>query len=282
MNKQNELKAPLSVCWDVTNKCNSHCRFCYRFVDNIDIGPKEHNIILNKLILLGVKKISFSGGEPLLAPDLPDLLRKTKEAGVITSLISNGILLPKLWDEIKDYIDWLTLPMDGSDESQYFNLTRGGANEYNILTANIIRAMNHNINLKFNTVLCKKNVGDLENIALLVKKLGIKRWKIFHFIPIRGESLVNKDLFYISEDLFYERVSIAQELLKDSDCKITIADHNYLQNNYFWINADGAITVTENYKDIILGNALSDDLTAIWESEHFDHDKHHESRMWLK
>lgn len=280
--KFKNIEAPLSVCWDITNKCNSNCKFCYRFTDNLDLGSKEHDVILQKLIELGVKKISYSGGEPLLAPDLPELLRKTKNAGIITSLISNGILLPQKWDKLKEYIDWLTLPMDGSNKILYRKVTRGSSNEYNVLSSNIINAISENVNLKFNTVASKMNIDDLPNIAELIKSLRVKRWKIFHFIPIRGAAAINNNEFSISSKLFNDKIAEVVDILNNTDCRITVADHNYLQNNYFWINSDGAITVTEDYKDIVLGNALDDDLYKIWQSKHFDHEKHIRNRNWLK
>jgi hypothetical protein len=65
-------------------------------------------------------------------------------------------------------------------------------------------------------------------------------------------------------------------------CKITIADRDYLQNNYFSILPDGNVRVVDDDQDKIVGSLLQDSVQALWQSPLFDREKHFKCRTWLR
>lgn len=90
----------------VTNSCNATCDFC-NFA-NGKIARKDLrwmdasrlDAALEILYRRGIRYISFFGGEPLLHPQLPDMIRTAVAKGMGTALITNGWLLPSKLDEL--------------------------------------------------------------------------------------------------------------------------------------------------------------------------------------
>ena len=87
---------PVLCNYYVTYRCNAKCSFC-------DIWEKPSPYItlesvssnLPALKKLGVKVIDFTGGEPLLHRQMPEILQMAKEMGFITTLTTNALLYPK-------------------------------------------------------------------------------------------------------------------------------------------------------------------------------------------
>ena len=71
-----------SICWNITNKCNESCKFCYRKICD-DNSLEENKRIFDNISQIKIDKISFCDGEPLLYDNLFELvnhnLRKIKE-----------------------------------------------------------------------------------------------------------------------------------------------------------------------------------------------------------
>jgi MoaA/NifB/PqqE/SkfB family radical SAM enzyme len=75
-------------------RCNLSCTYCNEFDDFSKPVPKEEMYRrIDHLGSLGTTVISFSGGEPLLHPDLDDLIRRIRGTGAMAGMITNGFLL---------------------------------------------------------------------------------------------------------------------------------------------------------------------------------------------
>lgn len=73
---------------------------------------------------LGVRVVDFTGGEPLLHRQLPDLLALAKKMGFITTVTTNGLLYPKYAEKLRGKIDMLHFSLDSPDEEAH-NKSRG-------------------------------------------------------------------------------------------------------------------------------------------------------------
>lgn len=77
-----------------TRRCNIACAYCNEFDHVSKPVPTEEMLRrIDKLADLGVSIVTFSGGEPLLHPELDDLIRRIRERGMIASLITNGYFM---------------------------------------------------------------------------------------------------------------------------------------------------------------------------------------------
>lgn len=75
-------------------RCNLACTYCNEFDKDSPPVPTEQMLArIDKLCSLGTSIITFSGGEPTLHPDLDTLIRRARQGGAITTLITNGYLL---------------------------------------------------------------------------------------------------------------------------------------------------------------------------------------------
>jgi MoaA/NifB/PqqE/SkfB family radical SAM enzyme len=75
-------------------RCNLACKYCNEFDDFSKPVPTETMFRrVDKLAELGTSVITISGGEPLLHPDLDDIIRRIRSNGMIAGMITNGYLL---------------------------------------------------------------------------------------------------------------------------------------------------------------------------------------------
>src|ERR1700758_3328427 len=87
-----------------TRRCNLSCTYCNEYDDSSK--PVSLEIMferLHQLAALGTTIVTFSGGEPLLNPDLDRLISHVRSHGMIAGLITNGYLLtPQRVQQLND------------------------------------------------------------------------------------------------------------------------------------------------------------------------------------
>src|SRR6476659_9609000 len=77
-----------------TRRCNLSCTYCNEYDDFSKPVPVDAMYRrIDKLAALGTSIISMSGGEPLLHPELDDLIARVRSHGCISGMITNGYLL---------------------------------------------------------------------------------------------------------------------------------------------------------------------------------------------
>jgi len=106
----------------LTPKCNLSCIYCHREGENVPGGPLSSAEIAEVLRVaagFGIRSIKFTGGEPLLRPDLIEIVRSVP-AGVESSLTTNGTLLAGLAADLKQAgLRRVNVSIDSLDPSTY-------------------------------------------------------------------------------------------------------------------------------------------------------------------
>lgn len=89
-------RKPLQCSLYLTDRCNLDCSYCTEY-DNSRAHPKLEDLKLwiQKIRALGTMRIALVGGEPLLHPDVVEIVRYCRELGFATSLTTNGFLLTR-------------------------------------------------------------------------------------------------------------------------------------------------------------------------------------------
>ena len=96
-------------------RCNLACTYCNEFDDFSKPVPLEEMYRrVDKLGALGTSVVTISGGEPLMHPELDDVIRRIRANGMIAGLITNGYLL--VAERIKRLnragLEWLQISID--------------------------------------------------------------------------------------------------------------------------------------------------------------------------
>src|SRR5436190_326794 len=99
-------------------RCNLACKYCNEFDDFSKPVPAETMFRrVDKLAELGTSVITISGGEPLLHPELDDIIHRIRRHGIIAGLITNGYLLTG--DRIERLnragLEWLQISIDNAN-----------------------------------------------------------------------------------------------------------------------------------------------------------------------
>jgi AdoMet-dependent heme synthase len=94
------------ISWNTTNQCNMFCDHCYRdaaskFED--ELNTEEGKALLDEIAKAGFKIMIFSGGEPLMRPDIVELVQHATNLGLKPVFGTNGTLLTReLAQQLKD------------------------------------------------------------------------------------------------------------------------------------------------------------------------------------
>ncbi|HEX9112670.1 MAG TPA: radical SAM protein, partial [Terriglobales bacterium] len=75
-------------------RCNLACTYCNEFDDFSKPVPIEQMLRrVDKLAELGTSVVTISGGEPMLHPELDDIIHRMRQRRIVSGLITNGYLL---------------------------------------------------------------------------------------------------------------------------------------------------------------------------------------------
>src|SRR3954470_9977648 len=112
---------PLLVQIIPIRKCNIDCGYCNEY-DKVS-PPIPTDVMMrriDKLAELGTSVVAFSGGEPMLHPDLDDLIRRIRSRGMMAGLITNGyFLVPKRIEELNNAgLDFLQISIDNIEPDE--------------------------------------------------------------------------------------------------------------------------------------------------------------------
>ena len=112
---------PLLVQIIPIRRCNIDCGYCNEY--DKTSAPVPADVMkrrIDKLASLGTAVVAFSGGEPMLHPDLDDLIRHIRSRGMMAGLITNGyFLVPKRIHELNDAgLDFLQISIDNVEPDE--------------------------------------------------------------------------------------------------------------------------------------------------------------------
>ncbi|MFX1380015.1 MAG: radical SAM protein [Promethearchaeota archaeon] len=170
-------KIPYSAQIELTLRCNGKCPFCsiHSLPESIlgeDMSTEQIKLLIDQIAELGILSLSFTGGEPTLRKDLPELIYYT---GVIhdfmNGIATNGYLLPKLFKEHKiEGLDYILLSLD-YPTAELHNKMRG-IKAFDRVIESIKLAKKNDIKPIISTVVMKDNIHLLDDICQLTERLG--------------------------------------------------------------------------------------------------------------
>ena len=196
----------------LNEKCNLRCVYCMpeegiKFKPDKDLlSNGEIKRIISLLSDLGVKKIRFTGGEPLLREDIFDLIEYTSVKKKIrsTQLTTNGVLLESVVDRLASSgLNGVNISLDTLKPEKFKLITRrfGLEKVVNGLDAAIKTKA---LNVKLNVVLMRNfNDDELFSFAELTKSKPIVV-RFIELMPFDSKQIWKTGKFYGSEEIIGE------------------------------------------------------------------------------
>jgi Fe-coproporphyrin III synthase len=191
-------KRPVVV-WNATRRCNLKCIHCYSNSRNIhyddELTTEEGMRLISDLAAFGSPVILFSGGEPTMRDDLPDLAQFAVDQGMRAVISTNGTLLTKKMVDIFKGIglSYVGVSLDGMrDIHDHF---RGVHGAFDMAMKGIRICQDAGIKVGIRFTLNRKNAHDIPAIFDLLEEENIPRACFYHLVYSgRGSKLREEDL----------------------------------------------------------------------------------------
>lgn len=191
-------KRPVVV-WNITRRCNLKCVHCYANAKNIpfdnELSFKEGKDLIDDLADFGVPVILFSGGEPLIRKDLPELAAYAVKRGMRAVISTNGTLITSQTARVLKEIglSYVGISLDGMEEIN--DRFRGVKGSFRSALEGIENCKKAGIKVGLRFTINKSNTGEIPEIFKLLEEMDIPRACFYHLVYAgRGSELVKEDL----------------------------------------------------------------------------------------
>jgi MoaA/NifB/PqqE/SkfB family radical SAM enzyme len=158
-----------------TSRCNSRCVSCdwWRSTGEGDLSFEEIAAMVGTLPGLGTRVVVFSGGEPLLRPDVFAIADLFLERGIELELLTSGIFLARDASEVASRFSRVTLSLDASTKELYQEVR--GIDGLTLLEFGIARLHQAapSIPVKARATLHKANFRDLPRLVRKAREVGL-------------------------------------------------------------------------------------------------------------
>jgi len=193
-----EDKKPVVV-WNITQQCNLKCVHCYAHAkaglqDN-ELSTEEGKRLIDDLSAMGAPVLLFSGGEPLMRNDLPELAAYAIEKGMRAVISTNGTLIDREAAKVfKDIgLSYVGISVDGNKAIN--DKFRGVNGAFDMAMKGIENCQAEGIKVGLRFTINKFNADQVPFLFDLLEERDIPRICFYHLVYAgRGSSLVNDDL----------------------------------------------------------------------------------------
>jgi 12,18-didecarboxysiroheme deacetylase len=191
-------KKPVVV-WNVTRRCNLRCVHCYAHAKDQaaagELTTEQGKSLLDDLAAFGVPVVLFSGGEPLVRKDLPELASYAVAKGMRAVISTNGTLISassaRMLKEIG--LSYVGISLDGMQEVNDRFRAVPGAFQAALDGIRNCQAAGIKVGLRF--TINRFNVQEIPSIFRLIEEMDIPRVCFYHLVYAgRGSELVKEDL----------------------------------------------------------------------------------------
>lgn len=233
-------KKPVVV-WNMTQRCNLKCVHCYahaldeKGVD--DINTEKAKALIDDLAAYGSPVMLFSGGEPLVRADLPELAKYAVSKGMRAVISTNGTLITReKAKELKEVgLSYVGVSLDGGEEvHDHF---RGVSGSYKKALKGIEHCQEEGLKVGLRFTINKRNQQELPLLFDLIRDLEIPRICFYHLVYSgRGSDLIKEDLDHQETraivDLIMDKT---RELHEQGHPKEVLTVDNHADGPYLWL-----------------------------------------------
>jgi radical SAM protein with 4Fe4S-binding SPASM domain len=156
----NKVRTNRSARFHLTNRCQLECVHCY--TGSGPYLPADDELSTERWIELvdefadnGGNDLLFTGGEALVHRGCIDIMRRAKSRGLIVTLFSNGILIPRYVEALKECVDSIQISVDGADEGSHDHIRGTGSFQKAMRAVEVL--LDAKIATRINTTLMAEN-----------------------------------------------------------------------------------------------------------------------------
>lgn len=182
------MKRPV-VFWNLTDRCNLSCEHCYSSSHPLreirdELTTAEALSLIDDLAGSGVPLILFSGGEPLLRPDIFDLAAYATGRGIMVALSTNGTLITG--DVARNIrmsgIGYAGISLDGARAATHDRF-RNAPGSFDHSVAAFARCREAGVRCGVRVTLTRENRDELGDLVDLAVRIGAGRFCLYWLVP---------------------------------------------------------------------------------------------------
>lgn len=280
------------VILEVGYSCNAACKFCYnawrtskkqKYPEAQVLSKASFFSIIDSLKKWGVDTLGFSGGEPLLNPDLFEIAAYAKANGFKNSLLTNGILASKFASQIAENFEVVQISLQGL-QATHDKLT-GGVGNFQKALLGRTALMDYKVAVSAVVVVNRLNLTELKDTIALAAGMDMNSVLINRFLP-GGKGLENTNLAFDENDLL-QMLNLVEESSEEYGipafvgtptplCLEGLRSYKFLLKEgcmagkgiHCAIDPSGGLRVC-NHSPQVLGNCLERDPKEIYENSKY-------------
>lgn len=233
-----------SLVIQASNRCPCYCPGCYNHFSKVEISTEQIlTFALKYKGFFNTKKITLSGGDPLLRNDIVRLIDGLLDMQIEVSVDTVGLELLKRNSElirVLKKVNMLGVPLDGITDSTLDSFRKG---LFIAETKQVIDvAKNCSMKICINTVVHSKNIHEIIEIAEYIKTVGcVEKWQLFQYMPIGPRGVQNARVYSIPDEKFKSIEKDIVSYIFNNQIKIECKSLASRKNKYIMLGADGFI-----------------------------------------
>jgi len=162
-------RVPLAVRWQLTDRCTLKCRYCNIWkTRSEELGFDRIRRGIDSLAALGMKRVSFSGGEALLRNDIGEIVRYAVKKNIYPEMNTNGTLVINKIDVVKQ-LDYLKISFDGPESVHDY--LRGKGSYRSVMEA-AEECRKRGVAFGFATTLTRYNIEAIPEILKVARRFN--------------------------------------------------------------------------------------------------------------
>lgn len=199
------------ISWNTTRACNINCIHCYRDAgtqEADELTTAEGKKLLTEIAQAGFKIMVFSGGEPLLRPDIYELISHARSLGMRPVIGTNGILItPDVASKLKAAgLACAGISLDSQDKAKH-DWFRGYEGAWEETMRGIESCRMAGLPFQIHTTVMNWNEAEVTDITDLAVRIGAVAHHIFFLVPTgRGKDIEETTLKTEQYEALLERI----------------------------------------------------------------------------
>src|SRR5579862_5785285 len=202
---------PLALIAELTHRCPLHCVYCSNPLEltarSTELPTETWSSVFQQAAALGVLQADFTGGEPLARPDILDLIRSARAAGLYVNLITSGLPLDeqKLAQLVEAGLDHIQLSFQGADADTAEEISGTKSHAQKLRVLEWLKKVRVAVTLNF--VIHRRNIDQIDDMLKIAESSSATRIE-FANVQYYGWGFANRD------SLLPTRAQLDQSLVK--------------------------------------------------------------------